>query len=236
MVGIVEYNLDPQHQGRLKIRVHGVNDQKEDDKYVIPTEMLPWARPASNGSGGSASGSGCFSVPKVGSAVEVSGSLNSPVWYGNLYISDETVSEINSTDYTNSHVLIYDTDFNNGDAKVRDEHIKVFFTERKGFVIEYKTSSGVSSVTLNNTGVISITNPNGDGVVISNGTINIMSDNAININAPIVNLSDQATESVMKGETLKNIFNSHTHTCNSGETTPPMQKLTSDSLNSHVKI
>lgn len=236
MVGIVEYNLDPRHQGRLKIRVHGVNDQKEDDKYVIPTEMLPWARPASNGAGGSSSGSGYFSVPKVGSVVEVSGSLNSPVWYGNMYISDETVAEINTNDYTNSHILIYDTDFNNGDTKIRDEHIKVFFTERKGFVIEYKTSSGISSVTLANSGIISITNPNGDGVVISNGTINIKSDNVINVNAPIVNLSDKATESVMRGETLKNIFNSHTHTCNSGETAPPKQKITADMLNDHVKI
>lgn len=236
MTGRVEYNLDPENQGRIKVRVYGVNDQTEDGEYIIPTEMLPWARPGFNGAGGSVSGSGRFEVPKVGSVVTVRGGMNNPVWDGNMYISDETVSEVTGNGYTNAHVLIYDTDFDNGDDKIRDEHIKVFFTEKKGFVIDYNTSSGASSITLSPSGSVTVKNPNGDSIVLANGSISIKSDNVITVDAPMVQLSDQATESVIKGDTLKEIFNSHTHTCDAGETTPPMQKLPAEILNRHVKI
>lgn len=236
MTGTVEYNLDPEFQCRIKVRVHGMNDQMIDGEYVIPTEMLPWARPGFNGAGGSVSGSGYFSIPKVGSTVIVHGTANNPIWYGNMYISNETVSEINGSGYTNSHILVYDTDFNNSESQMKDCHIKVFFTEDKGFVIDYKSPAGESSVKIETNGKISLTNSNGDSVVMYNGNINIICDNAVTINAPLVNLSDKASESVMKGETFKKIFNEHTHTCNAGETTPPMQKLGPDILNPHVKI
>ena len=236
MIGIVEDNLDPKHQGRIKVRVHGMNDQMIDGKYVIPTEMLPWARPGFNGSGGSESGSGYFNIPKIGSTVMVHGTANNPIWDGNMYISDEVMTEISGSGYTNSHILIYDTDFNNGGSKIKDCHIKVYFTEDKGFVIDYKSGAGDSTIKIDSNGKIRVSDANGDSIILYNGTINIVSDNIVNINAPLVNLSDQATESVMKGETLKKIFNEHTHTCNSGETTPPMQKLGPDTLNSHIKI
>jgi len=236
MTGTVEYNLDPEHQGRIKVRVHGMNDQMEDGKYVIPTEMLPWARPGFNGAGGSSSGSGYFSIPKVGSTVMVHGSLNNPIWDGNMYVSDETVSAISGNGYTNAHVLIYDTDFNNGDTRIIDGHIKVLFTERTGFLIEYKNSNGTSTINIDKNGAVTLSDAKGDSIMLNNGQINIVSGNIVNVNAPLVNLSDQATESVIKGDTLKKIFNEHTHTCNSGETTPPMQKLTTDVLNQHVKI
>lgn len=236
MIGTVEYNLDPEYQGRLKVRIFGVNDQKEDGEYIIPTEMLPWAVPMSMGNGGSATGGGAFSVPKVGSTVNISGSMNFPVWYGNTYVSDEVVSEISKTGYTNSHVLIYDTDFNNGDVQIKNNFIKVYFTESKGFNIEYKFGDGISTINISPAGEILISNNNGDSVSLNNGTINILSSNTVNVNSPLVELSDQATEAVLKGETVKNIFNSHTHTCNSGETTPPMQKIPTEALNRHVKI
>lgn len=237
MTGIVEYNLDPKHQGRIKVRVFGMNDQKsEDGKYIIPTEMLPWARPRCNGSGGSVSGSGTFSIPKIGSTVYVEGTLNNPIWNGNMYVSNEVVTELSEGNYTNSHILIYDTDFNNGDAMIRDEYIKVYFTDSKGFQIEYKTVAGIANIGISNTGTIQVIGPHSDAITIENGTINIVSGNTVNIDAPLVNLSDQATESVLKGETVKEIFNAHTHTCNSGETTAPMQKMTDVVLNRHVKI
>lgn len=236
MIGTVEYNLDPEHQGRIKVRIHGVNDQMENDEYIIPTEMLPWARPNYNCAGGSVSGSGYFNIPKIGSTVAVSGSANNPIWYGNMYISDETVSEISGNGYTNSHVLVYDTDFNNGGSKIKDCHIKVYFTEDNGFVIDYKSPVGNSKIQLDTYGKISINNANGDVITMNNGTINIVSDNVINVNSPLVNLSDQATESVIKGETLKNIFNNHIHTCPNGQTTPPTTKLGPDVLNQHIKV
>ena len=67
-VGIVEDNLDPKNEARLKIRVLGYNDQKEDDEYVIPTEYLPWARPLCL-CGGS------YTIPKIGEEVYVTGDM-----------------------------------------------------------------------------------------------------------------------------------------------------------------
>lgn len=236
MIGTVEYNLDPEHQGRVKVRIIGVNDQKEDGEYIIPTEMLPWAKPNYNCAGGSVSGSGYFSVPKVGSIVSVHGTYNNPIWDGNTYVSDEVVKEISGNGYPNAHVLIYDTDFNNGDTALRDEYIKVYFTENRGFQIEYKTAAGLATMGIDNSGSILLRSPYNDIISMNQGTINIISSNEVNVEAPMVCLSDQATEAVLKGETVKKIFNSHTHTCNSGETTPPMQKMTDSVLNRHIKI
>lgn len=230
MIGKVEYNLDPEHQGRIKVRIQGVNDQKIDDEYVIPTSMLPWALPKLNNSG-------CiFSVPKIGDIVRISGTPNIPLWEGNLYVSNDVVYEISGNGYTNSHILMYDTDFNNGDEKIRSEHIKVFFTEKKGFMIDYKTINGKSIINIKNDGSIIISNNSGDVIQLDSGNINISSNNTININASLVNLSDQATESIIKGEQLKKIFNEHTHICNTSSTTPPIQKITDNQLNKHIKV
>ena len=66
MIGIVEDNFDPLEEGRLKVRIFGLTDKKdENDEYIIPTTCLPWAR------SGCINCSGGFSVPKIGSYVYV---------------------------------------------------------------------------------------------------------------------------------------------------------------------
>ena len=42
-LGIVEDNNDPQHRGRLRVRV---GQAYGSAKYGMPTESLPWALPA----------------------------------------------------------------------------------------------------------------------------------------------------------------------------------------------
>jgi len=139
-IGIVEDNNDDLFEGRCKVRVLGKMDQRVDPEdpdsdFVLPTEVLPWARPAHGFSGGSETGSGSHSVPKINSVVKItfdSGNIYSPIYHFNLYPSDELKEEIIGS-YQNAHSLIYDTEANPGP-------IKLFFTEEKGLMLDYNDS------------------------------------------------------------------------------------------------
>ena len=207
-IGIVEDNLDDLFEGRCKIRVLGKMDQRQDPEdpqsaYVMPTASLPWARPSVASSGGSNSGSGTFSVPKIGAVLRMSfdnGNYYAPVYHESLYPSDELKAEIEAT-YPNSHVLIYDTAFGltgeleSGSSEVTNEregeHIKVFFTEEKGLMMDYTTAEGPTTVNIKPDNSVEIINANGDSIVMLNDgnitfthsavfTINSGSDTIIN--------------------------------------------------------
>jgi hypothetical protein len=181
-IGIVEDTNDDLFEGRCKIRVLGKMDQRTDPEdpnsdFVLPTEALPWARPSVASSGGSQSGSGTFSVPKLGTVLRVTfdnGNYYSPVYHESLYPSDELKAEIQNS-YPNSHILIYDTAFGlsgGGNEEVTNERegesIKVFFTEEKGLVMDYSTSVGPTVINIKPDNSIEITNANGDSIVMLN--------------------------------------------------------------------
>ena len=197
-VGSVEDNQDPLFEGRCRIRVYGKMDQRvniEDPSsaFVLPTDKLPWATQATAMTGGSDSGGGSFSPPKLGAVVEVTfdnGNLYSPVYHHSLYISDDVKSEVQDS-YENAHVVVYDTSFGqsiDSSGKVSNdregEGIKVFFTESKGFVIDYATGDGSTVFILKPDNAVEITNPNGDSVVMSNdGTIKFTHSGTVTIDA-----------------------------------------------------
>ena len=184
-IGIVEDNADDIFEGRCKVRVFGKMDQRVDPEdpqsaYLMPTESLPWARPSVASSGGSNTGSGTFSFPKIGTVLRVSfdnGNYYAPVYHESLYPSDETKAEIEAS-YPNSHVLIYDTafglsgDLQSGNPEVTNEregeHIKVFFTEEKGLMIDYTTTEGPTTVNVLPDNSVRIINANGDSMVMLN--------------------------------------------------------------------
>ncbi len=184
-IGIVENTDDDIFEGRCRIRVFGKMDQREDPEdpssaYVMPTESLPWARPSVASSGGSNTGSGTFSVPKIGTILRISfdnGNYYAPVYHESLYPSDETKAEIEAA-YPNSHVLIYDTafgltgDLQSGDPTVTNEregeHIKVFFTEEKGLMMDYTTTEGPTTVNVKPDNSVEIINANGDSIIMLN--------------------------------------------------------------------
>ena len=197
-VGVVEDNQDPLFEGRCRIRVYGKMDQRVDledpnSEFVLPTDKLPWARAANANTGGSDSGGGSFSPPKLGTVVEITfdnGNLYSPVYHHAVYISDEVKEEIQNS-YGNAHVLVYDTAFGqsiDSSGEVTNdregEGIKVFFTEEKGFVIDYATGNGSTVFVLKPDNAVEITNPNGDSVVMSNdGTIRFTHSGTVTIEA-----------------------------------------------------
>jgi len=266
-VGIVEDNEDPLFEGRCKIRVHGKLDGRVDptdaeSAHIIPTDKLPWARPGNSLTGGSNSGGGTIDIPKLGSEIQVTfdnGDIYSPTYHYNIYPSDEVKAEVEPS-YQNSHVLIYDTAFGmNGSTSDatndrEGESIKVFFTEEKGFVIDYATEGGSTVINIKNDNSLEVTNPNGDSVIMTNdgnlnfthtGTVTIDAEADVNvncvnavvtasaethINSPRIKLGEAAAEAVIKGDTFAGIFDGHSHIGNLGSPTSPPTSVTAPSL------
>ena len=184
-VGIVEDTADDIFEGRCKIRVYGKMDDRVDPEdpasaYKIPTATLPWSRPHQLMYGGSATGSGKFEIPKLGSIVRVTfdnGNFYQPVYHENIYPSDETKGEIEAA-YQNSHVLIYDTaigltgELQDGVSEVTNEregeHVKIFFTEEKGIMMDYTTTEGPTTINVKPDNSVHIINANGDSMVMLN--------------------------------------------------------------------
>lgn len=260
-VGIVEDTADDIFEGRCKIRVYGKMDDRVDPEdpnsnYKLPTASLPWSRPHQLMYGGSATGSGKFEIPKLGSIVRLTfdnGNFYQPIYHENIYPSDETKAEIEAS-YQNSHVLIYDTAFGltggeNGTEVTNDregEHVKVFFTEEKGVMIDYTTTTGPTSINIKPDNSVEILNANGDSIVMLNdgnitmthsADVNINCANAninatgeTHINSPRIKLGEAAAEAVIKGDTFAGIFDAHTHVGNLGAPTSPPTSVTAPSL------
>ena len=257
-VGLVEDTEDPKFEGRVKVRVYGKFDGRVDptdpeSAYLIPTENLPWSRPANSLGGGSNSGGGKLHIPKIGSEIQITfdnGDIYAPTYHYNIYPSDELKTEV-QTSYQNSHVLIYDTAFGLSDStpeatnEREGEGIKVYFTEEKGFVIDYATADGSTIVNVKNDNTFEVTNANGDSIVMSNDgnvtlthsgtvTVNASADVEVNcvnakisasaethINSPSIKLGELAAEAVIKGDTFKGIFDAHIHPTGVGPSGPP---------------
>tara|TARA_R110000803_G_scaffold8401_7_gene26985 strand:+ start:793 stop:1659 length:867 start_codon:yes stop_codon:yes gene_type:complete len=261
-VGIVEDTADDIFEGRCKIRVYGKMDDRVDPEdpesaYKIPTASLPWARPHQLMYGGSATGSGKFEIPKLGSVVRMTfdnGNFYQPIYHENIYPSDETKAEIEAS-YQNSHVLIYDTAFGltggeNGTEVTNDregEGVKVFFTEEKGLMMDYTTATGPTTINIKPDNSVEIINTNGDSIIMTNdGNITMTHSANVNINCAdaIINcentvinhsssieLGEGATEKIVLGDKMTALFNSHTHLGNLGApTTPPQKPMTPNEL------
>lgn len=228
---------DPQKMGRIKVKVFG----KLDD---IPTEDIPWAHPGNNHTGGSDTGGGFYSVPKVGSLVSIKfdcGNLAHPEYFFLQNISDQLRDEIKDS-YTNAHSLIYDT--------ITEGFLKVYFTEQKGLMLDYKNSQ----INIRPDKSIIIQNASRKGIVemIDDGTMNITQANNINIiskatinitatadiiakcvnaditastkaivDSPKIELGRGATESVIKGNIFADIFDAHIHPTPAGPSSKP---------------
>jgi hypothetical protein len=270
-LGIVEDNEDPKREGRCRIRVFGKFDSRVDPEdlsssFIIPTEHLPWARQCTNITGGSDTGGGFLSFPKRGSIVSVKfneGNIYMPEYYYNVHVSDEVKTEIGNS-YQNSHVLIYDTAFGldqDGNNSRSGESIKLFFTEERGLVIDYATTSGSSVINIRPDNSVQITNANGDSINMQNDgnitfthsaklIINTSNNTEINCKDAVVacenmivnstnsiELGANANEKVVLGDSFLTLFNQHTHIGNLGAPTSPPTPLvmTQAQLSQHTK-
>ena len=150
---VVEIN-DPEYVGRIKVKVFGKFDNLE-------TEHIPWAYPLNYNSGGSSTGAGTFSLPKLGSIVNIrfdNGNIYFPQYTFIQSISNELKSEIgNDTDYLTAHSLIYDTEIEGG--------LKIFYSSTNGLM--FKLSDRMIRMASDRT--ITVTNKAGDDYTAGDG-------------------------------------------------------------------
>ena len=231
-VGVVVNNDDPLRLGRCQVRIFGKFDMREDpfsndSPFIIPDENLPWSYPATSTTASSETGGAGFSVPKINSIVSVTfdnGNPYFPEYNFNQHYSDEVLTEIQNS-YANAHVLWYDV--------VTEGGMKVFFTEEKGLVLDYKETQ--LNVKPDNS--IVILNPNGDTVTLSNdGNLTIKTSSKVKVDSPSIELGYKAAEAVIKGNTFQALFNAHTHIGNLGAPTgPPIIPLNGSELSTVTK-
>jgi hypothetical protein len=210
---IVDVN-DPLKQGRAKVRVFGIFDD-------LPVEDIPWAEAgtASEYFGGG-KGGGAVSIPRLGAVVYCSFEGDN---YYKMYFdiikefSPDLVAEMNEENsYDGFHSLIYDSEAQPGS-------LKLFYSRKKGLVFEL----GDAKVQLD-------TQNGGElRVVIKMGEDEIRMENRkVIINSSNIELGEGALESVIKGDTFKKIYDTHTH---AGAGSPPVVPLPSSVLSKTTK-
>lgn len=229
---------DPMRLGRARVMVFGKFDE-------LATEDIPWARPATAVTFGSASGGGFMSVPKVGSIVEVefsNGDLYHPEYRYAQELSQELRDEA-SASYANAHFILYDT--------ATDGSVKLFFTEGKGLVLHHKGSE----VRLDADRNVHVRNANGDEVsLLKSGDIRVKAANSVTVeckdaritasdsihldcdkNASI-KLGANVSDALVLGDKFMALFNAHTHTGNlMYPTSPPVTPMTQAHLSKKVR-
>lgn len=241
-LGEVVKNDDPELLGRIKIKVFGKFDKLDIDS-------IPWAHATNGVTGGSSTGTGFYSVPKVGSIVAVTfdnGNIYHPEYHVMQRISNELKEEIKPNP-TNFHSIIYDT----------DEKLKIFYTQDKGLMYDYKETQ----INIKPDNSVVIINPNGDIIELTNaGVLNITVKKDVNIkceNATVdasikatvispdviidagktIELGKGATEKVILGDTFMKFFNEHTHIGNlSAPTSIPVKPMTEKQLSQTPKV
>jgi hypothetical protein len=210
---IVDIN-DPLKQGRAKVRVFGIFDDLE-------VEDIPWAEPgtASEYFGGG-KGGGAVSIPRIGTVVYCSFEDDN---YYKMYFdvikefSPDMVEEMNEENsYEGFHSLIYDSEAEPGS-------LKLFYSRKKGLVFEL----GDARVQLD-------TQNGGElRVVVKMGEDEIRMENSkVIINSLNIELGENAIESIIKGDTFKTIYDTHTH---AGPGSPPVIPLPTSVLSKTSK-
>ena len=213
---------DPLNLGRVRVDVIGFFDG-------LDPALIPWATPGNGWSAGSASGSGSFSIPKLGSLVDVqfdNGNIYSPTYLSHQRISDELKEEVGG-DRT-AHSVIYDT----------DNAIKVYYTAGKGLMLDFAETQ----VNIKPDNSIIIQNPNGDKVeLLNDGNITVETSTNVTVKSPEViidaankiELGKGAYQDVVLGNRFMSLFNSHTHIGVLGiPVSPPIVPMTNFELSS----
>ena len=230
---------DPQKIGRVRVKVYGKFDE-------IPDTDIPWAYPGNIQFSGSDSGGSSFSVPKKGSIVSVkfdSGNIYHPEYFFHQKISDEVKEEI-SESYSNAHVIVYDT--------VTEGALKIFFTESKGLMLDYKTSQ--INIKPDKSIIIQTASKNSIVELLDDGTLNVIQANDINIttkkavnltatndvtvkcknlivdHSSSIELGAGASEHVILGDSFMAYFNGHIHTTPNGPSGSPIKPMTKSLL------
>lgn len=209
--GVIVDNKDPLYQARAKVRIFGLFDGIDD-------EDIPWATQAGGMIFAGANGTGTISIPRIGTVVGVDWDGDN---YYNIYYtfidaySEEMIDEIKNS-YEGSHVLLFDTESTPGP-------LHVMYTQQKGLVLE-----------LGNAKIQLDTQDGGElRIVLKMGKDEIRMENKkVIINSKNIELGEDAVESVIKGDSFKKIYDTHTHPSSGA---PPVMPLPSGVLSKNTK-
>jgi hypothetical protein len=195
-IGTVEDINDPNKEGRCRIRIFGVHGGPEE----IETSSLPWAYPGKRGTYFGKDGkAGSISIPKLNSVVTVrfnNGNVYAPEYYNIQELAEDIKEELNN-EYEGTHIMLFDG----------DEDLKIWYTLEKGLtfklgdaVFNLNKEEGISAIL--NDSVINIDN---------NNVVTVEAPSKVIVNSPNIELGDNAVESVIKGDSFKKFFDTHTH-------------------------
>lgn len=222
-LGVIMDINDPLKKGRCKIKVFGLFDDLE-------TADLPWAFQIYGDSFADQGGSGRFSTPKIGAVVNVrfnNGDYYSPEYSGIQELGKGLQDEL-SDSYEGTHSLIYDG----------IEKVKIFYTKKKGLILEVDKSTinitNDKQINIKSTSKINVSST--DVINVNSKNINVTSEQTTTIEGKNIKLGKNAIESVIKGDTFKTLYDSHTHIGNLGAPTgPPIVPLAPNALSTKSK-
>jgi len=200
-IGVVEDNVDPLNQGRVRVRIIGFHTdiKSKSSTEGLLTEQLPWATPGNPIQGGSMSGIGWSGVPVNGSHVAlffIGGDHNFPIYFATIGGMYKTKPDSNKGFSDPSGKFPLETnvpDFNSLASTTKT----VFDTPDDGPRVEYESLTGSESWK------VTIKTNNSSIEIDKNGNVNIITTGDIK-------LGTGADKAVM----LKSIitkFNNHGH-------------------------
>lgn len=183
-LGIVEDVDDPLKIGRAKVRIQWLFGD-------IPTEDIPWANPKHTMFFGQSGMAGQFSVPKVGSIVEVWFNDNNeyaPEYRNIQELATDVKNEL-AKEYHGTHIIGFDG----------DEDLKMYYTKEKGLTFHLKGSR----VNLAKDKTITIEHDETSAIIeLRGGTITMTSDSEINMTSG-TRIKETSSEVWVDGKTTK---------------------------------
>ena len=173
--------------------VEDINDPRKEGRCkirvisihedLIPTEDLPWAYPSQKSNiFGAAGAAGSISIPKKGAIVIVK--FNNGNIYSPEYISIHELAQDVKDELSSEYEGSHILLFDG------DQELKIWFAPSKGITISLKGAS------------INLAPDN---------TVTLKTENKVVVDAKRVELGQGAAESLIKGDTFLNLFNTHAH-------------------------
>ena len=183
-LAIIEDVNDPLKIGRVKARIDWLFGD-------IPVADIPWANPKHTmffGTGGMA---GQFSVPKVGTIIELwfnDNNIYAPEYKHIQELSKDVRDELQK-EYLGTHILGFDG----------DEDLKMYYTKKKGLTFHLKGSriniAADKTITIEHDTTSSI-------IELRGGTITMSSDSQVNVTAG-TRIHESSSEIWVDGKTTK---------------------------------
>jgi len=222
--GIVVDNVDPEHLGRLKVRVPSVLGSNVVTGWALP--CAPYGGDVNQG---------FFFVPEVGAGVWVEfeeGDLEFPIWVGTFWSKPGGDSEVPKPNKPDG----------GEESSVQDPPTRKIIKTKKGHTIQFEDADGNDMVTILEAANNNVITMDGNGVRISDGknkqdivldssgvTISDMNGNKIVMGSPGIQIgSSGAAQQFVLGTLFKAqvtsfiaALSTHTHIGNMGAPTSP---------------